>query len=198
VPAPTTLDGSDTQVKLAVADLAPGMAVWIIADQQLRKWVLAIDLMADGNVPKSYRPLSYPIGHFEPEARGTEPNVQYTMTTQSFTRADVLVKVFTAIDPALIAQYYQAWLPILDKAYQEQGKKDKFDQRFRMALQRVIDAKPLTTEPMLMKHGGVIYVYVDDKLEAATDVEKMMWRLGADNSFKIQNYLKQVLQQLPK
>jgi hypothetical protein len=198
VPPPRSLDNSDIQVKLAVADLAPDMAEWLASDQQLRKWVLAIDLMADGHVPKQYRPLAFPITRFEPAVFGSEAHAQFSMKPESFTRADGLVKLLTAIDPDVLAQYYRSWLPILEKAYAEQGKKDKFDQRFRAALQQVIDVKPLEANPVLKKRGGVIYVYADDKLEAASDVEKMLWRLGPDNSSKLQTFAQQLQQHLPK
>jgi hypothetical protein len=198
VPPPRTLDNSDSQVKLAVADLAPDMAEWLASDQQLRKWVLAIDLMADGHVPKQYRPLSFPIARFEPAVFGSEADAQFSMKPESFTRADVVIKLLTAIDPDLLAQYYRSWSPILEKAYAEQGKKDKFDQRLRATLQHVIDVKPLDASPVLKKRGGVLYVYADDKLEAASDVEKMLWRLGPDNSTKLQAFAQQLQQHLPK
>lgn len=198
VPVPATVDGSDGQVKRAVADLAPGMAAWFVSEQQIRKWVLAIDVMADGDVPKQYRPLAYPLARFEPEVRGVEPNQQFLASELSYKRTGLLVNLFTAIDVHYLVQYYQEWLPLLEKAYQEQGKKDKFDQRFRVALQRVLDVKPLATTPELKKRGGVIYVYADEKLEAASDVEKMLWRMGPDNSLKIQNYLRQLQAALPR
>ena len=198
VPVAATVDGSDGQVKLAIADLAPGMASWFVSEQQIRKWVLAIDLMADGDVPKQYRPIAYPLVRFEPEVRGVEPEQQFLVKADSYKRTELFVNLFTAMDVQHLARYYRAWLPLLEKAYQEQGKKDKFDQRFRTAVQRVIDVKPLAEAPMLKKRGGVIYVYADEKLEAATDVEKMMWRMGPDNSLKLQNYLKELQQHLLK
>ena len=198
VPPPLSLDGSDSQVKLAFTDLAPDMAKWMVSDQQLRKWVLAIDLMADGDVPKQYRPLSIPIAHFEPDVQGVEPAQQFFMKPDGFARTNLVVTLFTAIDPDTLVQYYKAWLPILEKAYQEQGKKDTFDRRFRMALQRVIDARPLGVTPALAKRGGVIYVYADSQLESASDVEKMLWRMGPDNGAKVQAFLKQVVQRLPR
>jgi len=198
VAAPATIESSDAQVKLAVADLAPAMAAWLVPDQQLRKWVLAIDIMADGDVPKSYRPLAYPLARFEPEVRGLEPDQQFLLKVESYKRSDLLVNAVVAIDVDHLAHYYQAWSPLLEKAYQEQGKKGTFNQRLRAALQHVIDVKPLTAPPMLKKRGGVIYLYADDKLEAASDVEKMLWRMGPENSLKIQDYLRQLLARLPK
>jgi hypothetical protein len=195
---PLSIESSDATVKLAIADLAPAMAAWMVSDQQIRKWVLAIDLMADGDVAKSYRPIAYPLARFEPEVRGVEPEQQFLVKTDSYKRTDLFVSAVVAIDPAHLAQYYKGWLPLLEKAYQDQGKKDKFDQRFRAALQRVLDVKPLVSTPELKKRGGVIYVYADEKLEAATDVEKMMWRMGPDNSLKLQNYLRQLQMRLPK
>lgn len=198
VAVPANIENSDAAVKLAIADLAPGMAAWIVSDQQIRKWVLAIDLMADGDVSKSYRPISYPLSRFEPEARGVEPDQEFIMRVENYRRTDLLVNLFVAIDVNHLAQYYLAWSPLLEKAYQEQGKKDKFNQRLHAALQRVLDVKPLASMPLLKKRGGVIYVYADEKLEAATDVEKMLWRMGPDNSLKLQDYLRQLQQRLPR
>src|SRR5690606_29274882 len=54
---PASIDGSDPYVRKAIADFGPALAEWLMATQQIRKWVLAIDLMADGNLMKQDRPL---------------------------------------------------------------------------------------------------------------------------------------------
>jgi hypothetical protein len=46
----------------------------------------------------------------------------------------------------------------------------------------------LTTQPELVQ-PVVYYKYADPTLENASDVEKLMWRLGPGNTQKVQDYL---------
>ena len=65
VAPPVSLEGSDVQVKEAVLDFAPAMASWLLPDQQIRKWVLLVDLMAEGKLPRRYRPAKLSHGHLQ-------------------------------------------------------------------------------------------------------------------------------------
>lgn len=194
VVAPTKIDGSDETVRRVAGELAPALLDWLTPDQQVRKWVLSIDLMADGEVPKQYRPLVYPMERFAVETVHENSVDQLFLAETNFSRTNLLVQVVTAIDPALVVHYYKAWLPLLEKAYAEQGKPGLFDQRFTAALDRVIAVKPLMVKPALVRKGGVMYAYTDSQYENASDVEKMCWRMGPDNSAKLQEWLKQVRQ----
>ena len=197
VAPPDMLDGSDVVVKKVIEELAPAMLEWLASEHQVRKWVMSVDLMADGNVPKQYRPLSYPMAPFSVDTKGTAELPEYYLSAENFLRTDKLIAIVTAMDAKHVADYYQTWLPLLEKAYREQGKADRFDFRFRKALKRIVAVKPLPATPALVKKGGVMYAYADSQLENATDVEKMIWCLGPDNGGRLQAWVKQVLEALP-
>lgn len=192
---PDTLDGSDPYVKKAIADLVPAMGEWLLASQQLRKWILTVDLMADGNLMKQDRPLKFPLERYDAVASGEDV---YLPASGNYVRANLLIAAVTAVDVDLLVYYYQKWSPLLEKGYQELGKRGTFHGRLVKAIDRLVAVQPLAVEPLLEKKGGVMYRYVDAQLESATDVEKLMWRFGADNSGKLQAYLKQVREKLPK
>lgn len=192
---PATLEGSDAFVKKAIQDLAPAMAEWLISTQQIRKWVLVMDLMADGSLMKQDRPLKYPMDIFRANPAGDE---QFVPLTENHGRTTLLIDTITAIDPELLMYYYGKWSPLLEKAYQELGKKGSFHGRVKKSMDRLLAVQPLAAEPLLEKKGGVMYRYVDPQLEAASDVEKMLWRMGPDNSVKLQAWLKKVQEQMPK
>lgn len=192
---PQMLDGSDPYVKKAVADFAPALSGWLMASQQIRKWVLTIDLMADGNLMKQDRPLMFSMGRYEAVASGEDV---YLPVSGNYSRTNMLITAVTALDVELLAYYYQKWSPLLEKAYQELGKRGTFHGRFVKAIDRVVTVQALTMEPLLEKKGGVMYRYVDVQLESASDVDKLMWRLGKDNSAKLQLWLKQLREKLPK
>jgi len=192
---PASVDGSDPYVKKAVADFAPALSQWLMTNQQIRKWILTIDLMADGNLMKQDRPLQFSMNRYEALSSGEDV---YLPVASNFTRTNILISAVTALDVDLLAYYYQKWSPLLEKAYQELGKRGTFHGRLLKAIDRVVAVQPLLVEPLLEKKGGVMYRYVDARLEAASDVEKLLWRLGPDNSAKLQPWLKQLREKLPK
>jgi hypothetical protein len=191
VGAPALLEGSDVQVKEAVLDLAPAMASWLLPEEQIRKWVLLVDLMAEGNLPRRYRPLNYPMASFKVD----ESQGKLVADPANYERVNILLEQIIAIEPARLARYYRQWQPLLDEAYRELGKPGSFDQRLHQAIERALAVKPLQ-EQAGFKHPGVFYQYVDSKLEKSSDLSRLMWRLGEDNTLRLQVYLKKLLGEL--
>ncbi len=191
IKAPTSLEDSDPQVLLAIADFAPGLAKWLLPTEQIRKWVLAVDLMADGKLPKRYRPLDYPMGKFMVE----QQNQGTVATKTNYSRMNALIKTLTSIEPEQLASYYHLWLPTLEQAYREQGKPDTFDQRFRQTISQVLAAPPLSNNPALTR-PSVLYRYADDTIEQASDIDKLLWRMGPENSSQLQDFLRELRHQI--
>lgn len=193
---PAGLDGSDPVVRKAITDISPALLEWVLTDQQIRKWVMMVDLMADGHIPKHDRALSFPIKAFKVDVEIHTASARYFVAQENFSRTNQLIDVIAAMDPDRLVMYYEAWLPILNTAYQETGKKDQFDQRFKQAISRILNSEPVTVKPEVIKKGGIIYTYADPQLESANDVEKMMWRLGPENSGKLKVFLEKFLRAL--
>lgn len=191
-PPPLALQQSDSQVLLAVADFAPQLAQWLIPSDQLRKWVLTVDLMADGRLPSRYRPVDYPLTPFQVEQQSAQPVIpgqdSGELSAANYSRLQALIDVALAAQPEKLAEYYRQWLPLLEQAYRELGKKDSFDSRFQAALDNMLAAQPLTQNPRLIR-PSVLYQYADKNLEDADDIEKLLWRIGAANGERVQNFL---------
>jgi hypothetical protein len=191
VAAPATLDNSDAQVRTAVTDFAPKLAEWLTPREQIRKWVMLVNQVAEGKLPLKDRPLQYSMPGFMVERSGQT----LRLDPANYARANAVIDTIVAIPPQRLAQYYHAWRPTLDKAYGELGGSDGFDKRLRAAIDRVLKARTLSAAPTL-SHPSVYYQYADPKLEQADDVEKLLWRLGPGNTKRIQDYLRQLLQEL--
>ena len=56
IAVPPQLDGSDAFVLQAVTELSPQVASWLIPQEQLRKWVTLVNLVAEGKFPVKERP----------------------------------------------------------------------------------------------------------------------------------------------
>ena len=187
VPPPANIDQSDPVVLDAVQDLAPKLVAWLTPEQQVRKWVLAVDNLAAGNVVTKHRPLNYDIGKFQVE----KEDGQTVMSQANYDRAEALIDTVVEIPPEQLARYYHAWLPTLDKAYDELGRDNDFDSRLRAAIDHLLAVEPLD-EPPVLEQPTVFYVYADEDLEQADDLTKLMWRLGPDNIERIQDYLREL------
>jgi hypothetical protein len=184
---PEGLDNSDAQMRFAVLDLAPELLAWLVPDEQIRKWVLLVDLMADGGVPRKYRPVEFPVGRFKVNKTAGRMRGH----SSNFMRAEPVIKVVTGIEPPRLAKYFRTWNPMLNEAYAELGKEGSFELRLQGAIDRILKIKPLETSPDLTQ-PMVVYKYADPALEQASDLDKFMWRLGSVNLRLIQDYLRQL------
>jgi hypothetical protein len=185
IKAPIYLEESDIKVMLAVADLSADLAQWLTPQEQIRKWVLFVDNAANGDLIAKHRPWQYSI---KPLAVTNIGNKEY-LAPSNYKRAKLLIDIALAMPPAKLAGYYYSWLPLLEKAYRELGKKGSFDTRFKHAIDNVLAAKNLPVEPELNR-SSVMYRYQDNSLEAASDIDKLMWRLGFENTNNIQKFLR--------
>lgn len=180
---PETLDSSDSVVRQALQAISPTLAEWLIPEEQVRKWVLAVDKLAKGELPKRYRPMEYPMGQFRVKAFG-ELSV---MDDANYQRMNTLIATVTAIDVDLLVAYYQAWKPLLENAYSQQGEPGTFEDRLLTAIDNLLAAEFPEDKGVLIR-PHVFYVYQDEALEKATDIEKLVWRMGKDNARALKAY----------
>lgn len=187
VAAPATLEGSDAAARMAIADFAPQLLQWLTPPEQIRKWVALVDQLADGAVPVEQRPLAYPLQPFQIERRGDA----IVADRANYERATALIDAFTAIPPARLVQYYRGWQPLLEKSYRELGRGGSFEQRLLLAVQRIEAVKPLPSQPELVQ-PGVYFQFADTGYENASELEKLMWRVGPENSRRLQEHLRAI------
>lgn len=194
IPVATSPNDSDATVAAALKQLSPALQNWFVANEQVRKWVLAIDLMADGDIPREHRPLTYPIPAFAVQIKAgdwQQGQERYLSGPSNDDRLNPLLEMFVAIPPHKLARYYKTWLPVLNQAYQELGKSGHFSQRVKLAIENVqnVGPRPVSAE---LHRPKVFYRYTDPQLEQATALQKALWRAGDKNREKLQAYLAEV------
>ena len=184
VERPVELDGSDKQVVEAVRDMSPGLLAWLTPDEQIRKWVLMTANLADGDLISKHRPLVYPMRPFKTERK----NGITTMSSANYARTDKLVAAITAIPPEKMAAYYRQWSPVLERSFGELGLEGSFHGHVQQLIYRALAVEALPVSPALSR-PHVLYTYTDARLEAAGDLEKLLWRIGPENMARLQEYL---------
>lgn len=201
VEAPLSVNGSDRTVVKAVKDLSKTLAPWLSKDELIRKTVLAVNLLAEGKVPNTRRPISLQVAGYSAVVHPEDENIidtskkRYYSDSNNARRSDVFVNVITAIPVERLAHYIKQWGGILELAYGELGRPESFKARLDSALTQVISAKPLPQKPVLIR-PKVFFKYQDPQLEKASDLQKWLWRLGGNNQKKIQNYAKKLQNEL--
>ena len=170
-----------------VQSLSPNLVQWLVSEELLRKWVILIDQIADGQISNKFLPVQYEMAAFA--VLGT-PQLA-TADANNFSRANNLVKAFVAIDPEVLVAYYRLWQPLLEEAYAELGKKGSFDERVVQAI-RQMQSVPAMTGPGELSAKPVMYKYIGPAMEKAPSLHKWMWRMGPKNQADIKSYLTRV------
>ncbi len=192
LPVAADLNHSDAYLFSIFEQMSPKISQWLVPDELVRKWVLAIDLMAEEKLPQRHRPLGYPAPVFKvqkTEVVNNEEFFQALVVNQQ--RYSELVNTAIAIDPRTVGRYYREWKPLLEQAYGELGKAGQFNERMNKAIDNIlkVSAPPASAE---LKQPHVLYEYVDRKLESKSSLEKAVWRLGDENRIALQAYLREL------
>ncbi len=192
LPTAQDLNHSDTQVLDIFLQMSPQLSQWLVPDELVRKWVLAIDLMAAEKLPQRHRPLSYPASIFSVQKINEVDNKErFRALSQNDQRYSELVNTVVAIDPRTVGRYYREWQPLLERAYGELGKAGDFNARMTLAIANVlsVEASPSSAE---LTQPHVLYEYVEPALESRSSLEKAVWRLGEENRLALQAYLREL------
>ncbi|NRB38557.1 MAG: DUF3014 domain-containing protein [Pseudomonadales bacterium] len=193
------LDGSDVAVKSLMTSLNPSLLQWFDQDELLRKFVMAVDRLASGELPTQHLPLQYAKASFTVQQINTDETLAIKKTfiagQNNTSRFDALISALNIIPPASLAAYYQDWSPLLEEAYLEMGMETTFDQRLHQAITQLLLVKALPEDSLLIQ-PHVFYEYQDPNLEQANGLNKFLWRVGKDNRLRLQTYLRELKSQL--
>src|SRR4051812_6831211 len=179
VPLPPA-EKSDSQVRkdLSTLSMMPEWAEWLGASDLLDRFVVGVDNVAeDVNPRKQLDFVKVPMQ----KAEKLDP-----------ARYDRIAAGIGSIDAKGVAQVVRDLHPLLESAYHKLGYPDrKFDAVAAKALQRIIDAPVLDRNPRLVPKGAN-FAFADEKLEALGPVEKLLLRMGPENTKRIQAKAREV------
>lgn len=184
-----SLADSDTLWLQLLERVSPTLSTWLIPEHQIRRWVVLVDNLASNRIPYEHRPLNYPMAEFS--VIDTNDDETELFNTANYKRADLLVQTITLIPNDQAVALYQNWLPLFDEAFAELGYDVGFHDRLLQAIDNILAVEPIQ-QPQQLKHATVLFTYTAEELEQATALEKFLWRLGPENTRKLQNYLQQL------
>jgi hypothetical protein len=191
------LNESDSSVLAALKELrGEGLLQLVVPKEVLRKFVLAVNAVAEGKVVNEYRPLVSPTPPFKLEKFTVmidgEAVEQERISTANFERYESYVTTLALIDSDATATMYRHFYPLLEEAFKELGlKKSNFHSVMIAAIDNIL-AAPDERGELLLVHPKVLYQFADPALENMPQTHKLMLRMGPENARSVKASLRQL------
>jgi len=189
------LNNSDSFVAERLQQLQSGASLMtLLADEQLvRRFVVLVDNVARGTLPQSNLPYRELAAEFP--VTTIDENL-FELDVAGYQRFASLIDTLIGIDPEQAMALYRVISPLFQQAYAEIGFRDvNFDDTLRRAIRTVLETEEFDGSLQLIK-PSVMYLFADSRLEALSDVQKQLLRIGPENTEKLKTRLRQYLQLL--
>jgi hypothetical protein len=183
--AGTTLATSDAVVAELAGQLSanPQLASWLVNEDLVRRFTAGIDNIASGRSPRSHFDFLRPKEGFEVDE---QPGGELVIEESSYRRYDRVAEVVASLDTEGTVRLYRELEPLIDEAYAEIGPRNaEFTDRLDAAFDQLL-AVPVLDGTAEVEQLVLTYAWADDELEALSDVQRHLLRMGPDNVSKIQ------------
>ncbi len=182
--------GTDTLVRRLAAGISshPEWATWLVTDDLVRRFVAAVDAVADGYSPAAELGLAVASGPFlvrEDEGR-------LVIAAGTYRRAALLAEVVSSIDADDAVAILRTLGPELETAQREIAwHRGTFEDRLRQAVDHLL-AVDVPGGPIEVERRTRTYRYADDRLERLSDAQRQLVRMGPANATAIQKKLRAI------
>lgn len=187
------LDRSDPDVIDFLLDASDGgFQEWLIQEHLIRKFVRAMNALEEGKLVSQYRPFNDPQTPFTATANGEA----WQINTENYSRYTPYLESLEQVGPERLADIYDRYYPLLQQAYEELGvKKGDFKEVTIGALTRITKA-PMPPQDATLARPSVTYRFSAAEFEQRSPVEKLLFRMGPENSQRLKKLAEEMLTEL--
>ena len=181
------LNDADAEVKASLFSLnwKPGLASLFVTDDMIRKLVVQVDNIAQGQLVRGHN-IMQPL----PQKFVGGEQAPYQMDESNFSRYEPYLQLLESVPPQQLLEVMQRYEPLAQEAYAELGYPDaSFRQRIIAAID-VLLATPEVEYPVKLKRPSVMYTFADPELEELPAAQKQLIRLGPDNQQRVKQLLR--------
>ena len=189
-----TLNNSDAAMQERIASLSSKhqLLPWLQSEYIIRRAVAITNGLGDGIILGKLLNVPPPKGQF----RAAKSGEQYWISKNNYQRYEYLVNVITALDSNSLITTYRAFYPLMQEAYGELGLPDSdMNTSVIAAINQILSAPRLET-PVELKLDSVTYTFADPELEALPPIQKLLVRMGPENTLKIQRKVMEIRSKL--
>ena len=173
------LDESDSAVREFALALSsnPAFVKWLQSKELIRKFVAAVDNVANGISPKPHIDFFDPAGEFK-----VERTIEGTfIDSAGYTRYDPAVDAFHSLDATALVRLFRALKPLFQEAYRDLGYPGaEFEETMLRATLELLRA-PVIEGPVRLEMKVLSYAIADETLESLSAAQKHFLRMGPRN-----------------
>jgi hypothetical protein len=173
------LQDADMQVRSAVGNLSAltPWAEWLKASDLARRFVAAVNEVAEGDSPRRQLDFMAPSDRFQVEARDGHTFI----ADGSYKRFDLVADVVNSLDAKAAGTAWRTLHPLLSIAYGEIGAPGTtLDGQLAAALHR-IEKVPVPDEPVEVVEHVATWRFARPDLESLAAADKHLLRMGPRN-----------------
>jgi hypothetical protein len=191
------LNDSDASVLDALKELrGESLLALIVPQEVIRKFVMAVNGVAEGKVVHEYRPIVSPPPPFLVEKFAVtlegNPVEQQRIAAANHARYETYVSTLALLDMDTVVAIYKRFYPLLEEAFKELGlKKSNFHSVLIAALDNIL-AAPDVQGDILLVQPKVFFHFADPALEKLPQTHKLMIRMGPENARSVKASLRQL------
>jgi hypothetical protein len=170
----------------------PRISEWMKTDHIIKKFVAAVDNIANGLSPRKQ------IDFFEPKADFiAKPKEDfYIIDEDSYKRYNPVANAFGSLNAQEAVHLYLRFDPLIQEAYKDLGYPDKdFNETLKRAIEELL-AVPVIKEDIRLISKLKSFELVDSELEGMSQAQKHLFRMGPENISKIQDKLRELKKEL--
>ena len=190
----TALAESDTYVQQKALELINNnvVASSLVQQDLTRQFVVFVDNLAQGELTRKVSPIKGPEKLFTV----SEITNKVYLNPEGFHRYDAYVDSIAKMDEQSLMATYKQMTPMLEEAFSELGYSNaKFNDRMLQAIKLLL-AAPIVEDPIELSSISVNYQFVDPDLEALPSAQKLLIRMGPENTRKLKVALRKLENQL--
>jgi DUF3014 family protein len=189
IPLPP-LDETDALVRQLIAQLSsnPTVAAWLTTDGLLVNFALVTRQIANGESPTKELGAIGPV----PTFRVRTARDDLFLDPSSYRRYDRYAQAVSSIDARGAARLYATLKPRILDAYRRMGQPTaEFDPVLERAIVEMLSV-PAVQGEIELAPTGIVYGFVDPRLENMSAAQKHLLRMGPENVRAIQGKLREI------
>ncbi len=190
---PSLLD-SDAALRRMVGQLSlnPDFIKWALSENLIRRFVAAVENVANGVSPVSHLEPIEVEGAFEAFQIGDH----FFMNPQSYARYDGIAAAIGSIDARGAASLYSSFKPLLDEVYQDLGYPGgDFSDLLQRAMSRLAST-PVIPGQIRLEQKMLSYEFADAGVESLHLAQKQLLRTGPTNQRVILAKIREIAREI--
>jgi hypothetical protein len=194
LPLPETLDQADAYLDERLAQLIARRDLLDLVNLNyfIQKLVLFIDHLPEKSLPRLHLPIMSPKPGFVTDSSGE----RQVIGKRNARRYLPYVELVEDIPDAPLLQLYRGLYPLFQQAYREAGDPNgHFNDRLILVIDDLLQT-PEPTEPIPVVHHISRFKYADESLESRSAGQKILLRMGVENSRRVKEKLRRIRRKL--